>query len=241
MSDSTTVAGGTGLTSKLIALSGAAVEAAGGFDKLTDAQTKYDAIAAQTVASTDKVKDAVQALNATTKDQSQGVNNAAQSMESLAMNTQLATDAANGNASSLTVGIAVQGQAKLASTQLAAATAEQTAALVELLKTQNMYNDSIASTITRGGQIVDWLAELKASYDSGALSVLSYKQALEQLSTQLFLAFGQATGKAQQEITKLIGIVNTLIATAGAGGQPTDFSAAAQFNKQFNTPPAGKP
>jgi hypothetical protein len=237
MSDTTTAAGGTGLTAKLIALTGAAIGAAGGFKTLADAQKDYDAIAAETVASTEKVTHALEAVHGATQNQNATVKITADSYTSLAMNTQLATDAANGNASSLAVGIAVQGEAKIANLQLAAATAEQTAALVELLKTQNMYNDSVASIITKGGQFVDWLAELKSSYDSGALSILSYKQALEALGTQLAIAFGTATGKAQQAIMQLIGVVNTLIATAGAGGQPTDFSAAAQFNKQFNTPP----
>lgn len=249
MSDLTTAASG-GLLGKIIALGNAAanafphvdglkdaIQAAGtaagaaapGFISEADAQAKYDATVVANTANIKKNTEAQQVNNAAVKAHTE-------SLQNVALNTQLATDAQNGNASSIQAGIAVQGQATIISLVLAKATVAQTAALQDQLKYYGMLTDAIKNVNTVASGWNDWLAQLKSSYDSGALSTIAYKQALEDFETQISTQFPGAVGKAKDAITAMIGELNKLIATAGAGGSTPDNSVSGALNKAFNKP-----
>ena len=134
-------------------------------------------------------------------------------------------------------GIAIDGQATIMNLTLASATAEQNTALVNLLKTQNAYTAAVQNTLGVAKGWNDYLAELLSSYQSGALSLISYKAALEAFQTQLEQTFSGATGKAKDALNSMIATIQTLINTAGAGGgAPADTSVTGALNKAFNTP-----
>jgi hypothetical protein len=134
-------------------------------------------------------------------------------------------------------GIAVQGQATVVSITLASATKEATAALVEMLKAQNSYTDSLQKTLSIATGWSDYLANLVDAYQSGMTSILQYKLALENFLHTLETQFATATGKAKAALEEMIATVQKLINTAGAGPAPsTDFSAGGMLNKQFNKP-----
>src|ERR1017187_8179404 len=164
------------------------------------------------------------------------VDDLARGFGNLTMNQQLNIDAQNGVASSIADGTAVAGSATIANLTLAKATDAETASLKALLETYNGYSAAAANALTVASGWNDYLSELKASFDSGALSVIAYKQALEDFQTQLSQEFPGAVGKAKDALTAMMGVLNQLIATAGAGGagQGIDQRVSGQLNKAFN-------
>jgi chromosome segregation ATPase len=146
-----------------------------------------------------------------------------------------ATQATSDFAAAQREGIAFQGQATTIQIQAIKATAEQTAALVELLKAQNTYNDSLQNALTAVDQWNNYLAILTDSYKNGATSLLAYRQALEMFLTQLQQNFGTATGKAKEGLDSVIAAVQKLINTAGAGGS-ADQSMSGALNRALNKP-----
>jgi hypothetical protein len=171
------------------------------------------------------------------------VDDLARGFGNLTMNQQLNIDAQNGVASSIADGIAVGGQGAVMNLTLSKATDAETASLKALLETQNAYNTAAANALTVAQGWNDYLAELKASFDSGAMSVMAYKQALEDFETQLSTEFPGAVGNAKAALTSMMGVLNTLIATAGAGaagagdvGQAGNQSISKQLNNAFNNP-----
>jgi flagellar biosynthesis chaperone FliJ len=120
--------------------------------------------------------------------------------------------------------------------EMAPATKEATAALVDLLKAQNLYTDSLQKTLSIAGAWNDYLANLKQSYDDGVTSILQYKLALEAFLHTLQTQFTTATGKAKAALEEMIAAVQKLINTAGGTPQNTDYSAGGALNKAFNKP-----
>jgi hypothetical protein len=179
---------------------------------------------------------AIQGLSKAASMHSSAVTDVARSYQQLSMDQQLAIDGANGVASSIADGTAVAGSATIANLTLAKATDAETASLKALLETYNGYSAAAANALTVASGWNDYLSELKASFDSGALSVIAYKQALEDFQTQLSQEFPGAVGKAKDALTAMMGVLNQLIATAGAGGagQGIDQSVSGQLNKAFN-------
>jgi chromosome segregation ATPase len=134
-------------------------------------------------------------------------------------------------------GIVFQGQATTVMLTMAVATKEQTDALIKLLQAQNAYSDSVANTLTVASGWRDYLAELADSYNSGATSLINYKNALVAFATQLEQTFAGATGKAKDALNDMIATIQKLIETAGSGGGgPIDTSVTGQLNRMFNTP-----
>jgi len=172
---------------------------------------------------------AMQGSAAATKD-------AANAAADLRSSLEAATEAQTGSATSTANGIQVSGQAKIITMQLAAATAEQTAALVELLKQQNLYTASLQNTLSVATGWSDYLANLKSALDDGTTSILQYKLALANFLNVLETQFPTATGKAKAALQEMIGVVQRLMDTAVGPTGPVDNSYGGALNKQFNKP-----
>lgn len=202
-----------------------------------DADAKLAAGKLKLAAAQDTLKKAVADGAAVTAAATARLGDMARSYQSLTIDVQLAEAAESGSAATIAAGIAVAGSATIANMVLAKATDAQTASLDALLAAYNALNGAVQNTLTVASGWNDWLAQLKSSFDSGAISVLSYRQALEDFETQLETQFPGAVGKAKDAITSMIGVINTLIATAGAGGAGSpDNSVSGALNKAFNTP-----
>jgi hypothetical protein len=164
---------------------------------------------------------------------------AANDAADLRTSLEAATEAQTGSATSTANGIQVAGKATIVTLALAAATAEQTAALVEALKAQNLYTDSLQHTLSIATGWSDYLANLKSAVDNGTTSILQYKLALANFLTMLETQFPTATGKAKAALEEMIGVVQRLMDTAVGPTFPVDNSYGGALNKQFNGP--GKP
>jgi hypothetical protein len=229
--------GGGGLISGFSALTAAlnftATEAAAlapVLGQVADAAAKLAAANKQLAADTQFAKE--QAAG-----HARAVENTSAAIASAAYNTTVYSAALLGNSADTQDGIAVYGQATSAALTLTAATAAQTKALTDLLTTQKLYTASLQNALTIVPEWNDYLANLVDAYKSGAAGILQYKTALEDFLHVLETQFATATGKAKDALQSMIATVQTLINTAGAGGQGApDTSYGGALNKAFNKP-----
>lgn len=224
-------AGGGGLISKFIALGGAAQTAAVGITTLSDAEAKRDAALKQLAADEQFFKEQIQG-------HAKAIEDVSAAMKSAAYNATVYDAAMQGNTASTKDGITAYGtSAQIINFVLAPATKAATDALVEMMKAQNAYTDSLQHTLSIATGWSDYLANLLDAYNSGTSSILQYKLGLENFLHTLETQFSSATGKAKAALEEMIATVGRLIATAGAGPLPsTDYSYGGALNKQFNKP-----
>lgn len=199
---------------------------------VVNAQTKLEAADLQlaidkATAAFDKQRAAIAARNA-------GMDVAVQKDQVLAQANLVLSNTMKGVTTEIQDGIAVAGRASVVYLSVAAATQAQTDALIALLKEQNAYTAAIQNTLSVAKGWGDYLAQLVSGYQSGTLSLIAYKRALEDFATQLEQTFAGATGKAKDALESMIQTIQKLIATAGAGGTPsTDQSPTGALNKAF--------
>ena len=119
--------------------------------------------------------------------------------------------------------------------QMARATDEAVAATLRLVDATKRLREEQSQTleITRGW--LDYVTNLREGFESGQNSLISYISALNDFATQLRTLFAGATCEAGKAIQNMIDLINTLIATAGAGAPQTSGNRQLdELNRRLN-------
>lgn len=118
---------------------------------------------------------------------------------------------------------------------VAMASDEATAALYRQIEATRALSDTQIASLDAARGWSDYLIALKEGYESGVTSLGSYIQQLVAFKSQLEQMFAGVTGAAADSLNEMIQLIETLLATAGAGGPESRGGGyAGQFQRDMN-------
>ena len=119
--------------------------------------------------------------------------------------------------------------------EVAMASDEATAALYRQVEATRALSDQQKESLDAARGWSDYIIALKEGYESGVTSLGSYIQQLIAFKSQLEQMFAGVTGAAADSLNEMIQLIETLLATAGAGG-PTSRGGgyAGQFQRDMD-------
>lgn len=118
---------------------------------------------------------------------------------------------------------------------VAEASDRATDALYRQIEATRALSDAQVASLDAARGWSDYLIALKEGYESGVTSLGSYIQQLVAFKSQLEQMFAGVTGAAADSLNEMIQLIETLLATAGAGGPtPRGGGYAGQFQRDMD-------